>query len=152
VGTAGLEAVLAHGNSSPGQLRLRTVWEELVCAFNAVLSIARGGRMNRPRRHDGAVLHGRRSRDVRDDLGAPCGTVKTARWPTWWCSTRARRAVGLALGGDSAPAGAAVAVPVGGESSTAAWRCARAKLLAADFSEPLARGRRGVEIGVARAA
>jgi 5-methylthioadenosine/S-adenosylhomocysteine deaminase len=77
VGMAGFEAVLAHGNLiGLGTSGFGTVWEELVCGFNAVLTVARGGRIIDP---DGSIaqfLMGGGAEMCAMTWGMPCGTVE----------------------------------------------------------------------------
>ncbi|MBL8952623.1 MAG: amidohydrolase family protein [Myxococcaceae bacterium] len=77
VGLAGLEAVLAHGNLiGLGTCGNGTVWEELVCGFNAILSIARGGRMIDPDGSMATFFMGGGAEMCAMTWGAPCGTVE----------------------------------------------------------------------------
>lgn len=77
VGRAGLEAVLAHGNLiGLGTSGYGTVWEELVCGFNAVLSIARGGRMIDPDGSMAQFFMGGGAEMCAMTWGVPCGTVE----------------------------------------------------------------------------
>ncbi len=76
-GSAGLEAVLAHTNLvGLATAGYGTLWEELACAFNGVLSIARGGRMLDP---DGSMAQFFMSGGAEMcamTWGVPCGTVE----------------------------------------------------------------------------
>jgi cytosine/adenosine deaminase-related metal-dependent hydrolase len=76
-GTAGLEAVLAHGNLiGLGTAGYGTPWEELACGFNAVLAIARGGRMLDPDGWMAQFLMGGGAEMCAMVWGTPCGTVE----------------------------------------------------------------------------
>jgi cytosine/adenosine deaminase-related metal-dependent hydrolase len=77
VGLAGLEAVLAHGNLiGLGTSGNGTVWEELVCGFNQILSIARGGRMIDPDGTMAQFFMGGGAEMCSMTWGAPSGTVE----------------------------------------------------------------------------
>ncbi|MBK7860592.1 MAG: amidohydrolase family protein [Archangiaceae bacterium] len=77
VGMAGFEAVLAHGNLiGLGTCGFGTVWEELVCGINAMLSIARGGRMVDPDGTMAQFFMGGGAEMCAMTWGAPCGTVE----------------------------------------------------------------------------
>jgi cytosine/adenosine deaminase-related metal-dependent hydrolase len=76
-GHAGLEAVLAHENLiGLGTAGYGTLWEELACGFNSMLTIARGGRMLDP---DGVMAQffmGGGAEMCAMTWGLPCGTVE----------------------------------------------------------------------------
>ncbi len=77
VGMQGLEAVLAHGNLiGLGTCGYGTVWEELVCGFNAILSIARGGRVIDPDGTMAQFFMGGGAEMCAMTWGMPCGTVE----------------------------------------------------------------------------